>query len=175
MKLLVWKRGLLFVKICLNVGDYQGINEWHGFSFLDKANKESDTLCNYSGTFSIWRDSEEKNVLILSDTNGAFLKRKDVLRYLARFYSVITQTREVFGSEDLFYIQDYEDFDPTKFLDLIYRATQRNKIRSALEIIPFEKQRRICKNPQQGFDKFKGLSFCSSLESAMKDLGIIEE
>lgn len=144
------------------------------YAFPRRACVGEDKKFHYTASFSLWFQREIGKVLIMADTNGCFEEEQEVKQYLARFAFIIQQTRKAFVSEDIIYIQNYQDFDPTKFLNFIHTKSQEGQVATALKTLPFEKQRRI--GPQdpcaEGFNKFKGLAFCKDIEEALVSLGI---
>ena len=123
--------------------------------------------------FSVW--VKDNCAVILADTNGEFTDESQVNNYLRRFFYVIHKVRKSLPGFDLFFIQNYQDFRPDRYLEYIKKQAQENpRIISALEIIPFEThQVRVCSAPSDTLKQlFPGLLFAGDVEAALKQLQI---
>ncbi len=123
--------------------------------------------------FSVW--VKNNCAVILADTNGEFVDESQVNNYLRRFFYVIHKVRKSLPGFDLFFIQNYQDFRPDRYLEYIKKQAQENpRIRSALKIIPFEThQVRVCAEPSEALRQlFPNLQFAESVDAALQQLSI---
>jgi hypothetical protein len=87
------------------------------------------------------------------------------------FHETIQKIAELLPHYFLYYIQNYEGFDPSKQIDYIREQSLIPPVSQALGIIPFENQRRICKNPPQAVQKaMPNVSFSQDIISALSEL-----
>jgi len=129
----------------------------------------------FSVEMVVYRNSQRANAIILySHTLGSFTDREDTDRYLRIFCETISQVRKAFPEHDLFYIQNYEGFDPTSQIDYIRDQSGVPPVSDALEIIPFSTmQRRVCKHsPEVIRERMPDVHFCPSIPGAIEELGL---
>ncbi len=128
---------------------------------------------NYSAEFSVWVRNQA--LILLIDTKGTFEDQRDMMAYLARFQAVIKTISDLFPEHQLFLIQNYLDFDPTKFWKEIAKHAKQWRVKQALEKLPFDRQFRVGENPFTE-PPFSELAFEKSLDDAVERVeAVLEE
>ncbi len=123
----------------------------------------------------VFKNKQQVNsILIYSHTTWKFENQKDVDTYLEIFTEAINSVFENHKFEDLFYIQNYNWFNPTQYIDYILKMTKESPLKEVLEKLPFENQRRHCDEvPQEVQGKMPNVVFNKSIEEALGDLKLL--
>ena len=130
---------------------------------------------NFDVDISVLKNSGRVNsILLYSHTTWTFETQKDVDIYLWIFIQTINYISKKYSDKALYYIQNYEWFDPTKFIDEISTRTKLSPLKETLELLPFKNQRSVCSNvPKIIQRKMPGVIFNHSIEDALDELNLI--
>lgn len=112
------------------------------------------------------------SILIYSHTTGTFENQKDADRYIGIFCEVIQEIHQIFPELKLYYIQNYEGFDPSKYIEYIKHQTQTQpELIKTLKILPFKNQARVAKKtPKIITETMPDIRFSKSIEAAIETL-----
>lgn len=132
---------------------------------------------HFSVDFLVLQNSDRvKEILIYAHTVWEFNTQEEANAYLYMFISIITFINQQFPTYVLYYIQNYEWFNPTKYIDYIRQKTWESPLKQTLEILPFENQRRVCESPPDEITRaMPKVIFSRDIWVALEELGLFEK
>lgn len=111
------------------------------------------------------------SLILYSHSTWTFETQEDASCYLTIFSQTIQKVAELFPHYVLYYIQNYERFDPSKQIAYIREESVIPPVSKALDIIPFERQRRVCKKPPQAVrEAMPHVHFSQDIKTALVEL-----
>lgn len=130
---------------------------------------------NFSVEMFVFRNANfVSEILIYSHTVWEFTTEEETDIYLAAFNDTIEYVSRKFPNLVLYYIQNYEWFNPTKFIEHIKNKTKESPLKETLVLLPFENQRRICEEPPVVIQiAMPGVLFCKDVLVALGELWLL--
>ncbi|MCP4524138.1 MAG: hypothetical protein GY828_08020 [Candidatus Gracilibacteria bacterium] len=166
-----------FIKKYMNYLEDFHSNNWHEITenISGKINTAGyNNKLHFQVEMTVLENSQQaKNILLYAHTTGNFTSEKETDIYLKTFCETLTYIKDNFPNHILLYIQNYNGFDPSKYIDYIKSRVinPNDPLHKTLDILPFENQRRVCHNPPKSITQaMPGIIFSENIKDALQEL-----